>query len=194
MPAVRRLRPTALLLVATTLVLVVLTPAGAGAQRPPDGSVIAGEIETPRFQTPGLAVLVEVGRYDGGQGLVLAYYHPLPIARLTVGAEVGAGYTGGDDVGSAGRLHGLVAYGYRHRALLTVGYAVVQRDRLLLHGIPAADRSFWGSDVAAGYELMGGSGASVRLLAGATYARRAGRSAADRLQPIIVLSVGWKFL
>ena len=169
------------------MLLPVLSPSLARA----DPSVAAAR---PRFETRGLSVQLEAGRYDGGVGTAWVFYFPLPVPRLTVGAELGWGYTGAEPRGLAGRAHGFVAYGSDHRAVLVAGYAVADRDRLRLHGIPAAEQTYWGPDLSVGYELLTASGANVRALVGGSYVRRPTAPSGSRLKAMLVLALGWKFL
>jgi hypothetical protein len=146
----------------------------------------------PRNQTAGPGVQVEAGRYDGGFGIVALYYQPLPLPGLTVGGEAGAGFTGTDRQGPAGRLHLSLVYGWMHRVLAQAGWAVVDRDTLRLHGSPALDDSIWGPDLAVGYELLTAAGPMVRGWVGARYLRRPAGTDADGWRPALGLAAGWK--
>jgi hypothetical protein len=146
----------------------------------------------PRHQSPGLALQAEVGRYDGGEGLAAAYYLPVPCSLLTAGVEAGAGLTGSDRQGKAGRLHLFVAHGQVHRVLASGGWTVVDRDTLDLHGSPALDRSVWGPELTLGYELLAAHGPLVRIWLSASYARTPQRVAGDRWRPGLGLAAGWK--
>jgi hypothetical protein len=166
--------------------------AGALLAAAPAGAQPVLVQERPRNQTAGPAMQIEAGRYDGGFGVAALYYQPLPVAGLTASAEVGAGFTGTDRQGPAGRLHLSLLYGWTHRALVTAGWAVVDRDTLQLHGSPALDQSYWGPDLALGYELLSASGPMVRAWLGARYVRRPSGTDADGWHPVVGLAAGWK--
>jgi hypothetical protein len=143
---------------------------------------------------PGLAVGVEAGRYGGGFGAALAYYQPLPVPRLAVGAGAGLGFSGGSSPALAGGVNGFAAYGRQHRALLVAGYAVVDHSSLELHGTTATERSYWGPEAGAGYEIMSATGPLVRLLVGLAYRpwQASASGGGDRLRTTLTLAVGWK--
>jgi hypothetical protein len=166
--------------------LMAATPAPARA-------AADGQAPRPRYETRGLAVGAEGGHYGGGYGVTWAFYQPLPVARLTVGLGVGWGFTGGEPPGFAFGVNTFACYGRMHRALLVLGYATQERSSLTLHGTPAAERSYWGPEASAGYELLAGRGPVLRMLVGAAYLPWQATPDGDRLRATLTLGLAWKF-
>jgi hypothetical protein len=165
--------------------------AAAGALAPAFGQARAQGARSVH-DSPGMAVGVEVGHYGDGYGATAAYYQPLPVPRLAVGVGAGVGLTGGSPSALAGGFNGFAAYGSEHRALLLVGYAVVDRAELDLHGTAATERSYWGPEVSAGYELLSATGPVLRLLVGVAVLPWQATEDGGRVRTTLTLAAGWK--
>jgi hypothetical protein len=155
--------------------------------------LIALTAASPPFQPPELALAVQAGRFAGGLGIDALFYHPLPAGRwpLTLSAYLGAGLSG--ELPRAAAVGGGigVSLGWRHRAVVTLGWGTIGRSTLALHGTDVAERSLYGPDAAAGYELVSERGFVLRALAGASYLPRAWRPSAARLRPTVMVALGW---
>jgi hypothetical protein len=170
---------------------LVLLMTFASPATPPEPPVVVS-----RGETSGLALSVELGRHALGYGLGATYYQPFrAIAGLpvTLFADVGAGVWGRVPralVGAAGMGAGL---GRKHRGLLRLGWAVIGRSILSLHGTRVADRSLYGPEVQGGYELVSDAGPVVRALVGGAYLPRDWQESRFRWQATFSVGVGWKF-
>jgi hypothetical protein len=114
------------------------------------------------------------------------------VPGLGLGAGVNAGVSGFEPHGPAWGLNLFAAYGHRHRALALLGWALDDRRVLRLHGNDATERTWWGPEASAGYELVSAAGATVRALVGLAYTPRRSTPLGDRYRRTLTFAVGWK--
>jgi hypothetical protein len=151
-----------------------------------------GAVAVPRPQTPGLAVALEAGRYAAGYGVAAVYYQPVAAGRATLWAKLGAGVPGEPPRTILPDANLGVAVGYRHRALLAVGWTAIGRSVLSLHGTVVDERWLHGPDAGAGYEYLSDAGLMFRVVLGGVYLRRAWHESTQRLHPAFSLAFGRK--
>jgi hypothetical protein len=148
----------------------------------------------PRFETAGLALAAEAGRFAGGYGIDAVYYHPVGGGGppVTVVVHLGAGISG--QLPRAPAFGGSVgaSLGQRHRPVVALGWGTIGRSTLSLHGTEVADRSLYGPDVSAGYEHVSARGLVFRALAGAAYLPGSWLETTARWRPTLSVAFGWK--
>jgi hypothetical protein len=147
-----------------------------------------------RFESAGLALAAEMGRYAGGAGIDAVYYHPVVAGAwpVTLSAQLGAGVSG--DLPRAAAAGGSLgaSIGARHRGVVALGWGAIGRSTLSLHGTEVAARSLYGPDAAAGYEHVTAAGLVFRALAGGAYLPRSWHESSARLRPTFSVAFGWK--
>ena len=130
-------------------------PAAPGATPTPAiTAAVAVTPPRPTRETHGLALAAGFGIEYGVLGLQARYDIPIR-PRLIVSPFVSAGINFGLLSGPIGVS---TALGTRHRFVVDLGVAPLDRFRLWVHGTPVADRTIFGPMLAAGYEHMSDGG------------------------------------
>ena len=144
-----------------------------------------------RSGTAGALVGLELGSHLGGHGVGLDYLHPLA-DKLSLGAHVGAGLSGGEQTLAAWEARAYTTVGRRHRLVVGLGWALLARRSLSLHGTVVDTRGVYGPTGVVGYELLADNGFFLRGLAGYGYALEVAEHPGAWVDQSLCLAVGMK--
>lgn len=153
----------------------------------------ATEVVRDHATTSGPALGLALGPYHRGFGVELAYLIVLGARPLTLELRAGLGIAGGNSAGGVGGGGGVaLAYGRHSRAVLGLGYGLLRESTLSLHGTPVDHRGVYGPGIEGGYELIVPDGLTLRACVGLALMPRAPDDIGWRIEPTVLLVLGWK--